>query len=178
MSQAVELVLDEAAADDVRRCWHALAKAGLAPYMSESGSQPHITLCIFDSLERDPTEVLLQSRAATTPPISIELVSFGIFPGEDPVLFLEPVVTKELLQLQQELHTALTAFSEGPWRHYIPGNWVPHCTVALEFPPALLGNVIETCISTALPIDGHADALALVDFPPLNYLRKFPLRGR
>lgn len=178
MSKAVELQLDDAAANEVRRCWHSLATAGLAPYMSKSGSAPHITLCIFDSLELEPATALLTSRAETMSPLPIELVSFGIFPGESPVLFLEPVVTQELLRLQQELHAALSAFAEGPVRHYIPGNWVPHCTVALDFPPALLGNVIDTCVSTALPIFGHADSLALVDFPPLAYLGTFPLSAR
>ncbi|MEX2015302.1 MAG: 2'-5' RNA ligase family protein [Candidatus Hydrogenedentales bacterium] len=175
MSHAVELVLDDAAAVQVRQCWRSLAEAGLAPYMSESGSLPHVTLNIFDTLDVDKARALLAARAAQTPPLPIDLASFGIFPGESPVLFLEPVVTRELLDLQHELHDALSDIGEGPWPHYLPGNWVPHCTVALEFPPELMGDVIDTCMDTALPIHASASALALVDFPPLTYLAKYPL---
>ncbi len=50
MPYAVELLFDEEGEARVRRIWEALKAAGLSAYMVESGSIPHITLAVYDSL--------------------------------------------------------------------------------------------------------------------------------
>jgi hypothetical protein len=39
-------------------------------------------------------------------------------------------VTAELLAFHANVHTALANQLVEHWPHYLPGNWVPHCTLA------------------------------------------------
>ncbi|HLK76938.1 MAG TPA: hypothetical protein VKU77_25235 [Streptosporangiaceae bacterium] len=40
------------------------------------------------------------------------------------------VVTRDLLTLHTQVHNALTGQTVTHWPFYLPGRWVPHCTLA------------------------------------------------
>ena len=54
----------------------------------------------------------------------------GTFPGGEGALFLGVVATAELLAFHAEVHAALAGQPVIHWPHYLPGSWVPHCTLA------------------------------------------------
>lgn len=63
---------------------------------------------------------------------SIIFASLGIFPGDEGVLFLAPVVTARMIAVNDAVHTALQQGELPTWPHYWPGRWIPHCTLALH----------------------------------------------
>ncbi|MEV2267878.1 2'-5' RNA ligase family protein [Nonomuraea africana] len=69
--------------------------------------------------------VLAESRP------TLKLSSLGLFPGAEGVLFLGATVTHELLTFHNRVHAALANQSIKHWPCYLPGNWVPHCTLAV-----------------------------------------------
>jgi 2'-5' RNA ligase len=54
----------------------------------------------------------------------------GTFPGDEGVLFLATTVTADLLAFHAQVHAALANQPIQHWPYYLPGNWVPHCTLA------------------------------------------------
>ena len=53
-------------------------------------------------------------------------------------LFLAPVVTAPLLAVHVRLNDVLQERGIVQWPHYLPGSWVPHCTLAMNVTPAEL----------------------------------------
>lgn len=58
------------------------------------------------------------------------LYVLGTFPGITGALFLGVQVTTELLALHADVHAALAGQPIRHWAYYLPGNWIPHCTLA------------------------------------------------
>ena len=70
--------------------------------------------------------------------------SIGIFTGG--IVFYEPKVTIELLELHKELCQTLSEVANLSWDSYIPDRWTPH--IALT--GALTGNDLNTAIAIML----------------------------
>src|SRR5215831_1766512 len=121
MPYAIELALDPDSAAAVRRIWRELAAAGIE-YMAASGAQPHVSLGIWESIDRDRAEAELARFAAETSPIPVTFASVGLFPRV--AVFLAPTVTVDLLELHSGFHRRFARFGEAAWAHYQPGIWV------------------------------------------------------
>jgi 2'-5' RNA ligase len=174
MPYALELGLDDHAGAVVRRLWHDLEDAGIV-YMARSGARPHVSVGIWDSLERDTAEAELERFAAGAAPLRITLASAGFFPQV--AIFLAPTVTAELLTLQAGLHHRFSRLGAAPWAHYLPGAWVPHCTLATDFTAEQFARALEIVRRVALPIDCRLVEIAIVEFRPVKQLITRPLGG-
>ncbi|MHC4819653.1 MAG: 2'-5' RNA ligase family protein, partial [Planctomycetota bacterium] len=85
-------------------------------------------------------------------------------------------VTDDLLELHRRWHAA----SPGSNEHYLPGRWVPHCTVGILLEGPALSEALEAARS-ALPIRGRFGELALITFErhaltPVECLVRLPLK--
>jgi 2'-5' RNA ligase len=76
--------------------------------------------------------------------------------------WLVPAVGVEMLQLQQEVVSAVTSTGADLHRHYRPGKWVPHCTLAPRVPLVAL-PVLAAAVYDVLPLEATADRAALID---------------
>jgi hypothetical protein len=82
MPYALELALDDRAARAVRRAWEELADAGIT-YMARSGARPHVSLGIWDTIDRVAFEAELARFAVriagrTPLPLESRLVEVGL----------------------------------------------------------------------------------------------------
>jgi hypothetical protein len=48
------------------------------------------------------------------------------------------------------------------WEHYRPGGWVPHCTLSMRVPNALMGAAIRRCLEY-VPIEASLVGAAVAD---------------
>ena len=116
-------------------------------------------------------------RAFAAPATPFLLSSAGTFPGDEGAAFLAPVVKAALLELHRRWHAAFPG-SNG---YYLPGRWVPHCTVGVLLERPALGEALEIA-RRALPIRGRFSELALIAFErsaltPVECLARVPLKG-
>src|SRR4051794_8884479 len=95
MPFAIEMNLDAAADAAVRRIWGALKERALSAAWVE-GARPHVSLGGAGSVEQG-IEQRLETFAKEASPMSFQIRSVGTFPSG--VLFLAPIVTKELLAI-------------------------------------------------------------------------------
>ena len=174
MPYALELGFDDHAAAVVRRVWHDLEDVGIV-YMARSGARPHVSVGIWDSLDRGAAEAELTRFAAEVTPLPITLASVGFFPQV--AIFLAPTVTSELLELQAGLHRRFGRVGAAPWEHYRPGAWVPHCTLATDFTAEQFTRALEIARRVALPIACRLVEIAIVEFRPVKQLVSRALGG-
>jgi len=175
MPFAVELTLDVEAGTAVRHLWHAVADAGVADFMLRSGAAPHVTLAVYDDLDVEAYVTRLGAFAAATAPQPVRFASLGVFPNSG-VVFLAPLVTPALLAVHARFHAEF-APPGASWAHYLPGQWVPHCTLAMELAPDAIAPAVEVCRHAALPLAGRLVEVGVIEFRPVAQRYAFALTG-
>jgi 2'-5' RNA ligase superfamily protein len=150
MPFAIELFFDAATDAAVRRVWAALAEQGIAPYLHESAAQPHISLAVYEGLD---------------------VSGWGVFPGaSESAVFAAPVVTSDLLAVHDEACALLASVAREPAAYYLPGRWVPHCSLAVHFPEEPTDRAIAVCHQLPLPLGGHIEAIGAAETRPTRLL--------
>lgn len=123
VGQAVELYFDVDAQARVLAEWDRIG-SGLA----ELGARPHVTLAVFRP-PTDPGPVIdaIDRWVAHEAPMEVSLQSVGMFDAG--VVFLAPVASASLIAAHARFHDLLGDVER--WDLYLPGRWVPHCTMAI-----------------------------------------------
>lgn len=173
MSFAIEMSLDPVSAETVRRVWRDLAVSGVTPGMHQSGARPHVTLGVCDRLDVEGCSRFLADFAAANPAPMVRFSSIGIFATDPAAVFLAPVVTADLLALHNRFHEWFREVAGDPWAYYLPGQWVPHCTLAMELPLAGVPRAVDVCRAVRLPLDGRLEEVGVVEFRPVVHREMF-----
>jgi 2'-5' RNA ligase len=172
VAYAVELALDDRAGHVVRGLWRELSTIGVT-WMDTSGAEPHVSLAIWDTIDRAPFAAELARFAAETAPIAVTFDAVGSFPGS--AIYLRPVANPTLADVQRRLHERFRTLGSGAWPYYVPGAWVPHCTVAMEFPPERMHQALDIVQRAPLPLVGRLESAAIIEFRPVREVARYPL---
>ncbi|EOO73549.1 MULTISPECIES: 2'-5' RNA ligase family protein [Bacillus cereus group] len=89
-----------------------------------AGVEPHITLADYNELD-----VNLYTEKLEEFVVFQENIAVGTFPTNR-TIFLAPTITDELLRLHHSYHDYFKVFHDNLQSYYVPGKWVPHCTIA------------------------------------------------
>jgi len=130
MAHAIELFFDEPADAAVRALWQQLDTAGLPSLATRTHHRhrPHVSLTVTESLDHADLARVRSALAGRLPAVLLD--TLGTFPGSEGALFLGAVVTEDMLTLHTRVHNALAGQPVTHWPYYLPGRWVPHCTLA------------------------------------------------
>lgn len=172
MAYAVFLSFDAASTQAIRALTSTLPLPGVVAKM---GVAPHISLAGFT--EAEPAALLDVTRhfASLEAPLDIDLQSLGAFASPDRVLFLAPVVTQALLEMHARFHTLLGPAGLRAADYWLPGQWVPHCTLEQQLTPAQLGAAMAQASQSFQPIRGVLGQVNAVEFWPLKPMLTLPL---
>jgi len=177
---AVELRFDQDLADRVRELWRALEAIGAGSFGAGGAPVPHLSLAVYDDedeVDEAAASDLVAELAAHGAPIEIAFASLGVFPTEENVLFLAPVVTPALLDLHAGYHAMATRLGATCRPHYLPGHWVPHCTLSMQGPMAGVQDGLGHLAARWSPLRGTIRTVALIKVPPLLTLAEHALAG-
>ena len=100
---------------------------------------PHITLTSYENINLQVATERLKQFCSEVNPFRMQFSSFGYFPSEEGVLFLNPKANGELLEIQQKIFELLEDFQADN----DPKTWVPHSTLATDVPLKKIGEVID-----------------------------------
>jgi 2'-5' RNA ligase len=173
MPFGVILYFDDQTETSILNVWKSLAENRLTSSMLTEGIRPHITLAIFDDLDCRPCENELKKITSKTASPLIQFTHLGLFTYPEPVIFAAPLVTKALLDFHYELHEKLTVDGKDPWELYLPGRWVPHCSLALGYKAEKQSEIFQFCQVLPLPMHVQAVQLGVVSFKPVKDLFNF-----
>lgn len=161
ISYAVELHFDEATEEKVRAVWKAIADAGVSTSMLDGISRPHITLGVCDELSTTLKNELAHF-ARDTKPFDVSLSFLGCFNAPEGVVFFGPTPTDAMFRLHTRFHTFFSAHAGKIWKHYLPSQWVPHCTLAFRLNAEQLRDGFVIAAGTPLPISGKIVEIGLL----------------
>lgn len=167
MVAALELYFDAVTERRIRRLWAALQGAGV-PAMGEHTQRlhrPHISLVAADELDPGRAAAALEGLTVGAP-LPVSLQNVGLFRGG--VLWLGPASSNELLGRHAEVVDRLTTAGLAIWPYYLPGAWVPHCTLSMGARSELLARAVPLCLDV-LPVDGTLVGAAVADHSRGHY---------
>lgn len=170
MGYAVALFLEDPAAKAIRKLFQQTDSL-----MSRIGASPHVSLAVFDNVDTSRLIPVVRSFAEKTQSLNLRLSSIGVFPNDDNVVFLAAAVTTELLALHKQFHDDLKTAGLSSDPLYLPGAWVPHCTITME---QTLPHALETIqIIHAEKVMGEypISEIHVVEFRPVVSLASFKL---
>jgi hypothetical protein len=158
---ALELYLDPEASRRIRNLWAALEADGVRSIGSlmQGLHWPHLSLAVADRLEPEIVADALEGLTIV-PPIALSLQFVGQFLGR--VLWLGPAPSLPLLEHQAHVYARLRGAGVEVWDHYRPGRWVPHATLSMRVPNAMVGAAVRRCLEV-VPIDTTLVGAAVAD---------------
>lgn len=175
MSFALVMYFDHASEKPIRTLWQKIADAGLTSSLPDSGVRPHLTLSVFNEIDCLPCEEELEIFARRTRLLNLEASHIGIFAVPEPVVFIAPTPTKDLITFHQHLINAIAPQATPTNKMYKPGSWVPHCTVALDFKKEDAPQIVRISMDFPLPFKLRATQIGVVRFQPIKPLFNFDL---
>lgn len=163
MAQALEFMFDGEADAAVRALWRELERAGVPSLDTRTHRRhrPHVSFAVAGGIPARTREALADDLRLLSIP-NLWLSTLSAFPGPDSVLMLAAVVDTELLAVHSAVHDVLAKRVKAPSAYYLPGSWVPHCTLAQGIEP---GQVIEgfAALYPVEPIRARVSEIAVVD---------------
>ena len=161
------LLLDEQAEQAVRRLWRQLEDDGLPSLTGHTHGRhvPHLTLA---SLSHAPVGSVgsvddVRAVVAELPEARAERVTFaalGSFTRSR--CSLVPAVSAELMARHERVVAALVAAGIKVHRHYLPGAWLPHLTLATRSQAEALPRIARR-VYEVLPLVAMLERAAVVD---------------
>ena len=126
MAQAVVIHFDEEAETEIRGLWRTLTRAGVP---TPDRFAPHLTLAAAGSIPRKVRDGLRADLGRLALP-GVWLAALSTFTASENVLMLAAVTDTELLAVHSAVHDVLAGQVRNPSAYYLPGSWMPHCTLA------------------------------------------------
>jgi 2'-5' RNA ligase len=139
---------------------------------------PHISLAVYDDedeVDEAAAGRLIEHLAGRHAPIEVTFASLGVFSTDENVLFLAPVVTPALLDLHAAYHAMAEELGATCRAHYLPGRWVPHCTLSMLGTISAALEGLRHLAGDWAPLSGTIDSVALIRVPPLATIVEQPL---
>jgi hypothetical protein len=139
MAQALECYFDGEAETAVRGLWQRLEQAGVPSLAGRGHHRPHVTFALGSVIPPAARRDLAIDLGRLAMP-SLWLYTLGAFPTSENGLFIGAVTDAELLAVHVAVHDTLAGRVRDPWAYYLPGAWVPHCSLAQDITPGQLAT--------------------------------------
>jgi 2'-5' RNA ligase len=141
--------------------WDRLESAGVPSLRSHTHGAhlPHLSYAVLRTWDLAAVAAALGALDAGGP-VELHFDGIGLFRRGR--AWLLAGVSTDLISRQERVATALTATGAELHKHYVPGTWIPHCSLApratLAQLPALAATVYDV-----LPMPARLDRAALID---------------
>ncbi|MHB1318440.1 MAG: 2'-5' RNA ligase family protein [Anaerolineae bacterium] len=181
MPFAITALFDESTEAEMHALRRRLVQAGHGDEASAE-VRPHLTLAILPGLGRaaSGTQVLpdsLRAWCAARPPLALGIAAVGTFPTVEGVVYLAPVVTAALLDMNRDLQAMLDSLGLTGYEAYRSDHWVPHVTIGIGLSPEAVAGAVRLAREADVFHTAILTQVALVEFPPMRVVCNYPLGG-
>ena len=158
---AVCLLFDRRSERAVRALWDRLERAGVPSLRSHTHGRhlPHVSYAVLRTWDLAPVSAAVASLGPVAP---VELMFDGVGLFRRGRAWLLAGAAAEFVTSQERVVEAVVGTGAELHKHYRPGRWLPHCSVA---PRASLAQlpVLAAAIYDVLPLEARLDRIALID---------------
>jgi 2'-5' RNA ligase len=161
MSLAVCLLIDDPAGAAIRELWRRLEEAGIPSLASHTHGRhvPHLTLAALRTYHVPDVQQALAALPTAAPDV-LHLDALGAFRRSR--CWLAPAASADLVVRQEAVAVAALATGAELHRHYRPGVWVPHLTLAPRLHTADL-PALARIVYDVLPLSAPVTRAALIE---------------
>jgi 2'-5' RNA ligase len=158
---AVCLLFDRRSERAVRALWDRLEECGVGSLGSHTHGRhlPHVSYAV---LRRWDETAVMDALAGIDGGDPVELSFDGIGLFRRGRTWLVAGVSADFVARQQRVVEAVTATGAELHKHYRPGVWLPHCSLAPRATLAQLPSVVAA-VMDVLPLRGRLDRAALIN---------------
>lgn len=160
---------DEKTNDYFFKLWEGLMKDGMLSEKSQPKS-PHITIADYLEIDLDEFISLMKSLYKDKKKIVLNFKSLGTFINTE-TLYFQPNLSRELLYFHLEHHNSFSNFEYDGNSYYLPGNWIPHCTVWSRLGRENIIKVFEYCYNNPIKFKSEISKLSLLRFEISNEVK-------
>ncbi len=143
---------------------------------------PHFSWFTYvNVLDQEALENELCEWANLNGPLIVKVNGLGIFPGENPVLYLPLVRNYKLTAMHFDLVQKISPYVEGTSSFYTSESWMPHVTLAIhDLNNSNLACAVAHALKHNLSFELYVDHLAILYLDDLTFglQRKFNLNER
>lgn len=161
MALAVCLLFDDRTDRALRRLWDRLEDLDVPSLRSHTHGRhvPHLSYAVLRTWVLDDVRAAVED-IASGPALDLHFDALGTFRRGR--CWLAPALVPDIAKRQRSVADAVASAGADLHRNYVPGLWVPHCTVA---PRVTLGALptVAAAVYDLLPIHARAEHAALVD---------------
>jgi 2'-5' RNA ligase len=175
MALALNLRCGNATAGAIVSLWDRAGVFEDLPSMRALQYAPHFTFAIYDSSDvtEDLATAAMMQAARERSAVEIAFNRIRTFAGPPLVLWAEPEPTEMLFEMHRQIHAAIDPAVCRP--HYRPGNWVPHCTLAMRTLPDRTADALAFANDFRSGIRASFDIIDCVTFLPVMVLAEVKL---
>ncbi len=161
MALAVCLLFDSRSDRLIRELWARLEEEGVGTLASHThGSHhPHLSLAVLRTWALDDVRRVLD-EVALPGPVTLACHGTLVFPRGR--VALSPAVTSGLATQQERMASAFERAGADLHRHYRPGRWIPHVSIATRASSTQLPLVVKA-LTDVLPLEARAERSVLID---------------
>jgi len=142
--------------------------------MRDLSYPPHITLAVYETIDLSLLVTALSDTAREAKSLSLAFTSLGYFEGPPLVLWAKPSASNVLARAHAVVHSAINPASSRP--HYRPGDWIPHCTLAMRVREECATEAVAFAAKPIEPFEVLFDRADCLSFPPVSLIESRMLR--
>ena len=173
MNYAIELIFDDNSQKEINELRKKLIENGVH---DEAVKLNHVSIGDYKT---DNIEVLknrVTEFSKTIKPFDLSLVSVGTFMTKENVIFLEPIITDELIDVHKRFIEYMKDFDGELNQYYDINKWMPHCTISIRLTDKELFKGIELLKEIIkLPIKVTIDRIDIINYP-LNQIMMLDIK--
>lgn len=161
MALAVCLLFDARGERAIRALWDQLETLGVPSLRSHTHGRhvPHLSYAVLRSWDR-PRVIAALSELEAGEPVDVSFDGIGLFRRGR--AWLLAGIAADLATRQERIVNAVTATGAELHRHYVPGRWLPHCSLAPRAPLAQL-PILAAAVYDVLPLPARLNRAALIN---------------
>ena len=163
MNYAIELVFDDESQNIINEIRRKLNDSGVH---DEAVKLNHISIGDYKTDNIEELKKRVTEFSKTIKPFEISLVSVGTFMTKENVIFLEPIMTDELIEIHKRFIEYMKDFDGELNGYYDINKWMPHCTISIRLSDEELFKGIEILKENIkLPIKVTIDRIDIINYP-------------
>lgn len=161
MALAVCLLFDGKSERAVRALWDRVEELGVPSMSSHTHRRhvPHVSYAVLRSWDLAAVTAAVAALGAGSP---IELTFDGVGLFRRGRTWLVAGASTEFFARQQRVVDAVTATGAELHKHYVPGTWLPHCSLAPRVRTTQL-PIVASAVLDIMPLRAKLERAALIN---------------
>jgi hypothetical protein len=158
---AICLLFDGKSERAVRALWDRVEELGVSSMSSHTHGRhvPHVSYAVLRSWDLAAVSAAVAALGAGSP---IELTFDGVGLFRRGRTWLVAGATAEFFARQQRVVDAVVATGAELHKHYVPGIWLPHCSLAPRVRTTQL-SLVASAVLDIMPLRAKLEHAALID---------------